>query len=189
MAQILVLRLVTILQLLSIASLVSAQTGTGIIGYGISFWQDLCCQACADSLSALYLNCTTFSNSDGGDGMDMGSGDDKDGMVMGATSDECRASNTPWLQTMAYCIQSNCNANGYTSEAKQAACFVAHALDGDATGPCYQSSLPPTAPTVELGADAMWLNDTSLVNADMYFSIYGSEGNFAESEYYHTKYA
>lgn len=189
MARIPVCRLFALIRLISIITLVSAQTGTGIIGYGISFWQDLCCQACSDSLSALYLNCTTFSDSDDGDGMDMGdSGGDMD-MMMGTTSDACRASNTPWLQTMAYCIQSNCNAHGYTSEAKQEACFVAHALDGDATGPSYQSSLPATAPTAELDADATWLNDTSLVNADMYFSMYGSEGNFAESEYYHTKYA
>jgi hypothetical protein len=187
MARIPVSRLCVLLYLVSIISVTSAQTGTGIIGYGISFWQDLCCQACADSLSALYLNCTTFSDS--GSGMDMGGSSSDMDMIVGTTSDDCRASNTPWLQTMAYCIQSNCNAHGYTSEAKQEACFVAHALDGNAAGPSYQSSLPAMAPIVELNADATWLNETSLVNADMYFSMYGSEGNFAESEYYHTKYA
>ncbi|KIH92474.1 hypothetical protein SPBR_02360 [Sporothrix brasiliensis 5110] len=191
MARIALSRLLAIVPLLSLVSVsvVSAQTGTGIIGYGISFWQDLCCQACADSLSALYLNCTTFSDGDmGGDGMDMG-GDDMGGMLMGTTSDACRASNTPWLQTMAYCIQSNCDAHGYVGADKQAACFVAHALGGDAAGPSYQDSLPATAPTAELDAAAVWLNATSLVNADLYASTYGSEGNFAESEYYHTKYA
>ncbi|CAK7218463.1 hypothetical protein SEUCBS140593_003552 [Sporothrix eucalyptigena] len=180
-----ILRVVT---LLSILSTVSAQTGTGIIGYGITYWRDLCCQACYDSLSALYLNCTTFMADDGSsDGMDMG-GDSSDDM-MGMTDDACRNSNTPWLQTMAYCIQSECNSHGYTDVTKQEKCFLLHALDGDTTGPSYQDSLPATAPTVELAADAMWLNETSLVNADLYYSTYGTEGNFADSEYYHTKYA
>ncbi|CAK7236613.1 hypothetical protein SBRCBS47491_009698 [Sporothrix bragantina] len=178
-----------LLTLLTSVSPVAAQTGTGIIGYGISYLQDLCCQACYDSLSALYLNCTTFMADDGSSGgMDMGGDDSSDGM-MGMTDDACRNSNTPWLQTMAYCIQSNCNAHGWTSEAKQEACFVVHALDGDASGPSFKDSLPVTAPTVELAGDAMWLNETSLVNADLYYSTYGTEGNFAESEYYHTKYA
>ncbi|CAK7217487.1 hypothetical protein SCUCBS95973_003170 [Sporothrix curviconia] len=180
--------LLPLLTLLVSVSPVVAQTGTGIIGYGISYLQDLCCQACYDSLSALYLNCTTFMTDDGSSGMDMGDGS-SDGGVMGMTSDDCRNSNTPWLQTMAYCIQSNCNAHGYTSVAKQEACFVTHALDGDASGPSFQDSLPTMAPMVELAEDALWLNDTSLVNADLYYSTYGTEGNFAESEYYHTKYA
>ncbi|TEY33869.1 hypothetical protein BOTCAL_0661g00040 [Botryotinia calthae] len=38
--------------------------GNGIVGFTLAVFQDLCCQACHDSLSALYLSCTTFGNDD-----------------------------------------------------------------------------------------------------------------------------
>lgn len=156
----------------------------GIIGFGISLYQDLCCQACHDSLSMLYLNCTTFSDGMGGDGM---SGTGTDTTTMGMTSDECHASNTPWLQTMAYCIQQNCNADGYGAE-NQARCFSNQAVAG-ATSPTFQESLPATAPTEELAADAMWLNVTSLVNRDTYYATHGTLGEFARQEYMHARFS
>ncbi|KAK1585692.1 ferric reductase like transmembrane component [Colletotrichum navitas] len=164
---------------------VYAQTGSGIIGFGISLYPDLCCQACHDSLSALYLNCTTFSSMDmsGMEGMSMSGMS----MPMGTTSPECYASNKPWLQTMAYCIQKNCNAHGYPAD-KQAQCFSKQAVAG-APSPTFQESLPSVAPTTELASDAMWLNETSLVNQALYDSTYGTDGEFARSEYFHTRYS
>lgn len=158
----------------------------GIVGFGISLYEDLCCQACHDSLSTLWLNCTTFMSSDDMSGMDMSMSMDMD-MPMGMTSDECYASNTPWLQTMAYCIQQNCNADGYPA-AKQAKCFSNQAVAG-ASEPTFQDSLPASAPTEELAADAMWLNVTSLVNHELYYSTHGTLGEFARSEYFHTRYS
>ncbi|KAK2032014.1 ferric reductase like transmembrane component [Colletotrichum zoysiae] len=164
---------------------VYAQTGSGIIGFGISLYPDLCCQACHDSLSALYLNCTTFSSMDmsGMEGMSMPGMN----MQMATTSPECYASNKPWLQTMAYCIQKNCNAHGYPAD-KQAQCFSTQAVAG-AASPTFEESLPRVAPTIELASDAMWLNETSLVNQALYDSTYGTEGEFARSEYLHTRYS
>ncbi|KAI3390834.1 hypothetical protein diail_8552 [Diaporthe ilicicola] len=156
----------------------------GIVGFGISLYEDLCCQACHDSLSTLYLNCTTFMSGDDMSGMDMSMGMD---MPMGMTSDECYASNTPWLQTMAYCIQQNCNADGYPAD-KQATCFSNQAVAG-ASEPTFQASLPATAPTVELASDAMWLNVTSLVNHELYYSTHGTLYEFGRSEYFHTRYS
>src|SRR5690349_11769006 len=98
-----------ILSLFSLVLHVNATTN-GIVGFGISLYQDLCCQACHDSLSTLYLNCTTF------DDMSMSMDMSTDMSMMGTTSEECYASNIPWLQTMAYCIQQNCNADGYPAE-------------------------------------------------------------------------
>ncbi|PQE27606.1 ferric reductase like transmembrane component protein [Rutstroemia sp. NJR-2017a BBW] len=113
---------------------------------------------------------------------------DMSGMVMmGTTSAECYATNSPWLQTMAYCIQSNCDAHGYPAD-KQATCFSTHAVAGAST-PTFQESLPSAAPTVEVEADAVWLNVTSLVNSDTYYSTYGTEAEFARSEYIHTRYS
>ncbi|KAI1848734.1 hypothetical protein JX265_005640 [Neoarthrinium moseri] len=107
--------------------------------------------------------------------------------MMGMTSDECYASNTPWLQTMAYCIQQNCNADGYPAE-KQAECFSKQAVAGAST-PTFEQSLPATPPTIELAEDAMWLNETSLVNSNVYYSTHGTYGEFARQEYLHTRYS
>lgn len=154
----------------------------GIVGFGISLYQDLCGQSCHDSLSSLYLNCTTFPEGDDMSmDMDMGMGG------AGTTSDECYTTNMPWLQTMAYCIQQNCNADGYSAE-KQAKSFRTQAVAG-ASEPTFQDSLPATAPTAELSEDEIWLNVTSLVNRDTYYNTYGTLKEFARSEYIHTRYS
>lgn len=155
----------------------------GIVGFGISLFQDLCCQSCHDSLSSLYLSCTTFPK--GNDDMSMD-------MVMNmekteTTSDECYTTNIPWLQTIAYCIQQNCNADGYGAQ-KQAKCFRNQAVFG-ASEPTFQDSLPATPPEVELSEDAMWLNVTSLVNRNIYYATHGTLKEFARSEYIHTRYS
>lgn len=157
---------------------------SGIIGFGLSLYRDLCCQTCYDSLSALYLNCTTFPTREG---MDMSMDMDMDMDMMPMTSEECYATNIPWLQTMAYCIQQNCNADGYRPD-KQAKCFSTHAVAG-ASEPAFQDSLPTRAPTVELSEDVMWLNSTSLVNRNTYNAIFGTLKEFARQEYLHTRYS
>lgn len=179
------LKLVIFCSILFCSRVFSAKDG--IVGFGIDLYQDLCCQSCHDSLSSLYLNCTTFSEEDdmSMDGMDMGM--DMDMSMMGMTSEECYATNKPWLETMAYCIQQNCDADGYPED-KQATCFSNQAVAG-ASEPTFQDSLPAVVPTVELTADAMWLNETSLVNADLYYSTHGTYGEFGRQEYLHTKYS
>ena len=106
---------------------------------------------------------------------------------MGTTSDECYASNAPWLQTMAYCIQTKCDADAFGAQAK-ASCFSSLAVAG-ASEPTFQDSLPATAPTAQLADDSMWLNVTSLVNNDTHTTTYGSYREFVRSEYTHTRYA
>ncbi|KAI0112500.1 ferric reductase like transmembrane component [Nemania sp. FL0031] len=164
----------------------------GIVGFGIDLYTDLCCQSCRDSLSSLYLSCTTFpdtNSSSSMDGSSMKKRHDDGGSMENVpiTSDDCRASSLPWLQTMAYCIQQNCNAVGFGT-AKQVKCFSKEALAG-AAKPTLQESLPATAPTVELVSDAVWLNSTSLVNSELYYSTYGTYAEFGRSEYLHTKYS
>ncbi|TGJ83904.1 hypothetical protein E0Z10_g4848 [Xylaria hypoxylon] len=153
----------------------------GIIGYGIPLYQDSCCLACHDSLSSLYLGCTTFPEHHDMPGMDM------DMEMTATTSEECRTSNMPWLQTMAYCIQQACSAHGYSVE-KQAKCFSIHAVAG-VSEPIFHHSLPDTTPTVELSKDATWLNVTSRVNPDLYYATHGTLDEFARSEYIHTRYS
>ena len=170
---------------------VCAAVKNGIVGFGISLFQDLCCQSCHDSLSSLYLSCTTFEDQGGGGmpGMDMDMVSMGMGMGMGETSEECYATNMPWLQTMAYCIQQNCNADGYYSVEKQASCFRTQAAAGNALTPTFKDSLPATAPTVELSEEDLWLNVTSLVNRNTYYATHGTLKEFARSEYIHTRYS
>lgn len=151
----------------------------GIVGFGISLYPDLCCQTCHDSLSSLYLTCTTF--------MSMQKRGMGDSTMMGMTSDECRAGNTAWLQTMAYCIQRRCDTDRYPAD-KQEECFRNQAVAG-APGPTFRDSLPATPPTVELSRDAMWLNTTSLVNSQLYDARHGTLAEFARSENMHTRYS
>ncbi|KAI0531860.1 ferric reductase like transmembrane component-domain-containing protein [Xylaria digitata] len=163
--------------LLQIQDVIGAKNG--IIGFGIPLYQDSCCLACHDSLSSLYLGCTTFPKHHDMPGMDMD--------MTGMTSEECRTSNMPWLQTMAYCIQQACGAHGYTVE-QRAKCFSIHAAAG-ASEPAFHDCLPDMAPTVELPPDAKWLNITSRVNRDLYHSTHGTLEEFARSEYIHTRYS
>ncbi|KAK4213728.1 hypothetical protein QBC37DRAFT_343462 [Rhypophila decipiens] len=178
--------LIALLSLLSLALRASAQNG--IIGFGISMYPDLCCQACHDSLASLYLSCTTFEGHSDHDEMGgMVKRDEGEMTMMGMTSDECHASSKAWLETMAYCIQTNCNADGYPVD-KQAECFASQALGG-ASQPTFHESLPAEQPTQELASDAVWLNETSLVNGEIYLVNHGTLGEFVRSEEYHTKYA
>jgi hypothetical protein len=87
----------TIINLFALARSVIA---SGLVGYGIPMYKPNCAFACRDQFSMAMLECTTMDDM-GGDGMDMG-------MSMGSTSPECYAGNTPWLTTLAYCIDATC---------------------------------------------------------------------------------
>ncbi|KAI1810165.1 ferric reductase like transmembrane component [Poronia punctata] len=148
----------------------------GIIGFGRTIYPDLCCLTCHTAFASLYLSCTTFTSHHHGD-MEM---------QMGMTSDECRTSNTPYLQSMAYCIQQECSAEGYSHE-EQAKCFHTHVSVDTTTS--FHDSLPETPPSIELEEDAEWLNVTKLVNRHVYHVTYGTMAEFASMEYSHTKYS
>jgi hypothetical protein len=107
--------------------------------------------------------------------------------AMGTTCDECYGTNSPWLRTMAYCIQQHCDIDGYCVE-NQAKCFSNQAVAG-ASKPTFQESLPDKPPTVELAEYAMWLNVTSLVNSNTCYATHGTLKEFARSEYIHTRYS
>jgi hypothetical protein len=162
----------------------------GIIGMGIDMYKPTCAYACHDSLSSLYLDCTTFDDMSGDDmdGMDMkvrkrmGMGSSK-----GTTSSVCRAADMVWLQTFAYCVQSNCAADG-VAESKMESSWQTLAADGYPV-PGLKTVLPPIAPTVQVDADAMWLNETGLVNGDLYFANRQTLQEFSYQETYHARYA
>lgn len=68
-----------------------------LVGYGIYPYSPYCAYSCDRSLSTLNLACSTPMTMH--DGMDMGSG---------TTSPQCRAGDTPWLTTLAWCMHIHC---------------------------------------------------------------------------------
>ena len=111
--------------------------------------------------------------------MDMGSAE-------GTTSPACRANDTVWLQTFAYCVHQNCLADG-VSDSKMETSWETLAADGDAV-PKLKSVLPSSAPAVEVDADAMWLNETQLVNRDLYIATHQTLAEFACQEEVHVRF-
>jgi hypothetical protein len=159
-------------------------TNYGTIGIGISMYKPVCAFACHDSLSALFLNCTTFGDDMSGmdmkvrKRMDMASAD-------GTTSSECRAQDVTWLQTLAYCMKQGCAAD-FVEESRIETAWNTLAADGE-TVPQYQTMLPATSPSVELDSDAMWLNSTSLVSSSLYFATHQTLMEFEYQEETHVK--
>jgi len=170
-----------------LAALKLQETKHGVIGFGIPMYKPVCCYACHDSLSSLYLNCTTFSD-DHHSGMDMKLKKrmDMGGGSMADTSNECRSTDQTWLQTLAYCISSRCTQEG-ASESHQAQCFQTVAA-GLIPVQSLQSSIPSQAPTVEVADDDEWLNTTHLVNPVLYADNRRSLDEFAKTEERHTRY-
>jgi hypothetical protein len=70
------------------------------------------------------------------------------------------------LQTLAYCLKDRCAIDG-VGEKKVAQAYTTLSMSNTAV---YSEMLPAEAPTTELEADAKWLNETSLVNYEIYFS-------------------
>jgi hypothetical protein len=111
--------------------------------------------------------------------MDMGGGGPE-------TTGACRAADQPWLETLAYCIQSSCGAEG-VSDRRREQYFQANAADGTEVQSLKQS-LPQMPPTDELADDETWLNRTSLVNADLYAANRRTLEEFGLAEERHTRY-
>ncbi len=159
----------------------------GTIGYGINMYNPMCCYACHDALAMVYLNCTTFSESDGDDGMSMKLVKRMDMGMSGSTSNECYASSRPYLESFAYCVQSHCDAEGLSPK-KQNSCFQSMAAGGESVA-SMENSLPSTTPMEELASDAMWLNKTMLVNEAYWNSDRGTISAFQDSEFWHVRFS
>jgi len=176
---------------ITVSGLVAAEKQYGVLGFGIPMYDPLCCYSCHDALSALYLNCTTFSEDMemGHAGMDMKllKRMDMGGASAATTSDACYASDRIWLETFSNCVFDKCSKDG-VDEGKQSQCFSKLAANGLPVS-SLQASLPSSAPGVELGADATWLNSTSLVNEHAYLANYVTMKEFVSSEHRHTRYA
>ena len=140
-----------------ILQLVSAfEFGDGAIGIGIATRRPLCAYACRDALSSLYLDCTKIVGN-------------KDGQDIAITTPACRRSNVPWLSSLAYCFEQKCgNENTQESLTESAWWAIVGRNPGVAD---YPYSLPSKPPTSQLKLDDISLNETSLVNDELYDAV------------------
>lgn len=118
--------------------------------------------------------------------MDMGKRS-TDMAMDGETSDECYAHNLAYQQTLAYCIKTHCDDDGISYN-EQNECFQSKAYAGP-LGPSLQQSLPTQAPTKEIAMDAIWLNNTMLVNEAMYQEDWATISLFEEIEVDHVSWS
>ena len=136
-----------------------------LVGYGIYPYKPPCAHACDRSLSTLMLECS----SDGTSGNDMDS-------ASGMTSPQCRAGDTPWLTTLAWCMRIKCAEYNVLSSELEA--FWEEQCTGDPTvapkwsysTTIFNTTQPPTRELME--ADDT-LNFTALVNP----AVYGAQYN------------
>jgi hypothetical protein len=169
---------VTACLLYTVAS--QAAGDAGLIGYGIPEYHPFCCWTCKDVLYDPYLSCTTFMEMD----MKLRT---REMMMMGSTSDGCRLSNKPYMQTLAYCIKDECDKRG-VSHSDQKTCFHKVLPEGS-YNMTYDETIPPVLPVSMLAEDAEWLNQTMLVNGPNYLIAYATMKGYSRIGYAHSRYS
>ncbi|KAF0645901.1 hypothetical protein FPSE5266_07788 [Fusarium pseudograminearum] len=138
--------------------LVTRAAANGIEGYGLSSYDPLCAESCLRSLSSLSLSCSEHG---GGHGHMM--------MAM-ATSPACRANNTTFLASTAWCLSVKC-ADQHVS--KLEAYWEKWVTGSKEVVPkwTYSESLAEADPwpqRLQIGEIDMSLNETSVVNPTAY---------------------
>ncbi|UZP40438.1 hypothetical protein NXS19_008254 [Fusarium pseudograminearum] len=138
--------------------LVTRAAANGIEGYGLSSYDPLCAESCLRSLSSLSLSCSEHG---GGHGHMM--------MAM-ATSPACRANNTAFLASTAWCLSVKC-ADQHVS--KLEAYWEKWVTGSKEVVPkwTYSESLAEADPwpqRLQIGEIDMSLNETSIVNPTAY---------------------
>lgn len=83
----------------------TGRRGYGFIGYGIPFYDPNCAWSCRGVISSASLNCDMPHMKEMNE---MKSMERRMDMKMMEPSPHCYATNDPFLQTLAYCIQQKC---------------------------------------------------------------------------------
>lgn len=74
-----------------------AGKASALIGYGIPMYKPNCAFACRSSFESAMLTCSTDDHANGAHNHGTA-----------PTPPDCRANDTPWLTTLAFCIKSKC---------------------------------------------------------------------------------
>ena len=155
-----------ILTAAGLACLVTQPVFGALVGYGIYPYSPYCAYACDRSLSTLSLDCSMPMSMD--DGMDMGSA---------TTSPQCRAGDTSWLTTLAWCMQMHC-AEHNVSIAELESYWEKQSTEDPTVAPKWSYSTTlfniSQQPTRVLTEADETLNFTALVDSTVYESQYNA---------------
>jgi len=161
---------------LTLAGPVTAQF---LVGYGFNPYDPLCAESCIRSLSSYTLDC---SDTDGG----------HSGHMHGSsTSNECYASNTPFLTSVAWCFSIKCGEYDIPASTLQA--FWEKSVTGSSkvaakwTYPVALAQVE-SPPTYQLNGSEPLLNVTSLVSPKAYLSQWNVLGMVAREGVVESKY-
>ncbi|WVQ62150.1 uncharacterized protein L199_000288 [Kwoniella botswanensis] len=187
----------------------TGRQGHGLIGYGINMYDPICCSACKDiTPTYLYWDPDQVMDEMGGmsmvvlnsrqmdDDMDMNMSNDTwttDGKVAtDMATPECIATNTPFLQTAAYCMKTHCDSSVTIAAIEQWWWMNIVGTMPDQPDPSmtYQETLSSlsTDPNATLAEDEP-LSKGVLVDEDSYIAMSYSLVNFQLAETRHAKYS
>ncbi|KAF9692811.1 hypothetical protein EKO04_009280 [Ascochyta lentis] len=165
---------------LSVIALALSSTTSALIGYPISMYDPNCAFACRDIFSSATLGCSSHDHASSAHSHSQG-----------ATSPECYASDTPWLTTLANCINSTCTAIAPWKLEKYWSERVTGTLTGVLPKWTYQETLVQMRgdgrPSRFLEEDEM-LNFTAAFDEVMWESTRGTLEYFENAERTHSRY-
>lgn len=172
------------------ADMTTGRPGHGLIGYGINMYNPICASACSRAIP-LYLYC---SDGDLSSGSSMAATADTATTNLTATqspSVECLASNTPYLQTVAYCMYTHCD--GSTTPAQRELWWYSNVVgtlkDQPPPSMTYQGSLASLAsvPNQTITVDTPLISPGLLSDSD-YIANANVMANFQWVEGLHSRY-
>ncbi|KAH9223873.1 hypothetical protein DL95DRAFT_484605 [Leptodontidium sp. 2 PMI_412] len=133
--------------------------GFGLVGLGRDLFEPKCCYSCLSSFWGLDLSCTYISSTN--TSLVRRSG----GKEGNTTSPHCHSTNTVYLTSLAYCIQTKCTQESVSTRTAQM-CWNDVAGDGLNVS-ALSTYLPPTAPTTQIPYNATTLQEVSLMLANV----------------------
>lgn len=179
--------------------LASHANAGGFIGYGIPMYRPPCAHGCKSAVTA-PLNCTVHDAH--GDehmvvkrmgGMGAGSNQDLpsgDGWMVIPPTPECKATNDYYLQTVAYCISSQCTSVPLGElESFWAREVLAAKPERQPELKTYSRTLSDVVePPTQILNNSLFLNYTGKVLPDAWLANYNTLSNFAATETTHSRY-
>ncbi|KAM0345823.1 hypothetical protein ACHAPU_006176 [Fusarium lateritium] len=153
----------------------------GVIGYGISMYDPPCAFSCIQTVGSWMLQCD--------DDHDMG--EHMSSMHMAAATPECKATNDPFLQTVAWCFYTHCqDQNNSTLEGIWEMEVVGRLKVQPTPKYSYQAALSLVSkdPPAKILDSKDILNKTSLVNEDVWLSNFNADYIFEKMDALNERY-
>lgn len=156
--------------------------GYGLIGYGIPMYKPPCAYSCRSSISN-PLDCGDHEHH-------MPMVRRMSGMDMKMPTPECYASNTPFLQTLAYCMSTHCqDVEVWELERYWEMNVAGRLVHQPSPNMTFQEALESISepPTEVVPAEEM-LMSVSLVDEESYVGNFNGNFGFESNETIHSRY-